>query len=120
MLCSVGNMTLPTPVFLAGAAACALAGFLVGAVTVPGANDTTTAKVASYSPEKAELCLSGEAVEAWPGTKNGEELCGTWRRTPGAAVPAKGDTFRFVAVETKGESEGETKSSTVIYGDVVD
>ena len=113
-------MTLPTPVFAAGAAGCLLAGFLVGAVTAPGGPDTTTAKVQSYSPGKAELCLTGEAVDAWEGMKTSDgTLCGTWRRTPGSRVPDKGDTFRFVAVQTKGESAGETKRSTVIYGDVV-
>jgi hypothetical protein len=35
-------------------------------------------------------------------------------------VPAKGDEFRFVSVETKGEDDGKPKQQVVIYGAVVD
>lgn len=113
-------MTLPTPVFIAGAVACVAAGFLAGAVTTQDGGDQTTAQVASYEPKKAQLCLTGEAVDDWDGTLQDGELCGVWRRTPGSAVPKEGDTFRFVAVQTEGDLDGEKKQSTVIYGDVVE
>lgn len=114
-------MTLPTPVVLAAAVACVAAGFLAGAVTAPGGGERTTAQVESYQPKDARLCLSGEAVDEWPGDKADGLLCGTWRRTPGSAVPKQGDTFRFVAVQTEGDdANGDKRSATMIYGDVVD
>lgn len=113
-------MTLPTPVFAAGAAACVLAGFLAGAVVAPGSADDTIAQVASYTPKGAQLCLTGEAVESFDELSDEGWLCGRWQRTPGSARPEAGDNFRFVAVQTEGESGGETRHATVIYGDVVE
>lgn len=114
-------MTLPTPVLLAGAVACAAAGFLAGTVTAPGGADQTTAQVESYEPAKSRLCLVGESVNEWPGDKDDGQLCGTWSRTPGSAVPEKGDTFRFVAVQTEGDdASGAKRQATMIYGDVVE
>lgn len=113
-------MTLPTPVFIAGAVACVAAGFLAGVVTSPGGNDQTTAQVESYERQGSRLCLSGEAVEEWDGDLEDGLLCGTWQRTPGVATPEPGDTFRFVAVQTEGNLDGEKQQSTVIYGDVVE
>lgn len=112
-------MTLPTPVFIAGAAAFALAGFLAGTVTSSGDSESRTAKVQSYDPEKAELCLTGEAAADAAGAADDGSLCGRWQRVPGARVPKVGDDFRFVTVQTTGESGGEQQRASVIYGDVV-
>jgi hypothetical protein len=116
----VGNVTLPTPVFVAGTVACLLAGFLTGVVTAPGNVDNTTAKVVSYDQSKSQLCLTGDAVEDYPSRAEDGSLCGTWRRTPGSKVPSGGDDFRFVVVQTQGEVGGEQRMSTVLYGDVVE
>lgn len=114
-------MTLPTPVLLAGAVACAAAGFLAGAVTAPGGTEQTTAEVQGYEPDRSRLCLVGDAVDEWSGDTEDGVLCGVWRRTPGSPVPVEGDTFRFVAVQTEGDdASGEKQQSTVIYGDVVE
>lgn len=114
-------MTLPTPVFLAGAVACVAAGFLAGAVTSPGSSDQTVAKVASFERSTSRLCLTGDAVDEWSGEKEDGLLCGVWRRTPGSRAPAEGDTFRFVAVQTKGDdAKGQKQQATQIYGDVVE
>lgn len=110
---------MPTPVFLAGGAFCLLVGYLAGAVLTPDPPDRTTATVATFNDSSNELCLSGSSVESRKDVDAGGELCGTWRRTPGSRVPHKGDTFRYVAVRTTGESDGKTRHHTVIYGDVV-
>jgi hypothetical protein len=114
----VGNVTLPTPVFLAGGALCLLAGYLAGSVTGPDTPARTTAQVVSFDNASSRLCLEGEAVTDQDGATRGE-LCGTWRRTPSATVPRKGDDFRFVSVATRGQAGGRAQQQVVIYGDVV-
>jgi hypothetical protein len=116
----VGNVTLPTPVFLAGGAMCLLAGYLVGTVAGPDTPDRTTATVVSFDGANQKLCLDGDAVKDQEGADSSGELCGTLRRTPNSEVPAKGDDFRFVSVRTTDEVAGETKQQVVIYGAVVD
>lgn len=121
------NVTLPTPVALAGAALCLLAGYLIGVVAGPDTTARTTAVVDSYDRKGDVLCLRGEAVETLeppegegsPGgaTEEGPVLCGTWQRTPGTRLPSEGDEFRFVTVTTTNEVDDE--SATYIYGDVV-
>ena len=115
----MGNVTLPTPVFIAGGAFCLLAGYLAGAVLSPDPPDRTTATVATYDTASNQLCLSGKSVENRTDLNSDKQLCGTWRRTPGSVVPSKGDRFRYVAVRTTGQSNGQTRHQTVIYGDVV-
>lgn len=116
----MGNVTLPTPVFLAGGALCLLAGYLVGSVAGPDTPDRTTATVVSFDAGAQKLCLEGDAVEDQEGADSSGRLCGTLRRTPNSQVPAEGDDFRFVSIRTSGEVNGETKQQVVIYGAVVD
>ena len=59
----VGNVTLPTPVFLAGGAFCLLAGYLVGAVVGPETQHGTTATVVSFESGTSRLCLEGDSVK---------------------------------------------------------
>jgi hypothetical protein len=115
----VGNVTLPTPVFLAGGAMCLLTGYLVGGVAGPGTPERTTATVASYESRGSRLCLEGEAAKSQPGSDADGTLCGTWRHNPGSRTPAEGDDFRFVAVSTSGKVDGRTQQQVVIYGDVL-
>lgn len=119
MLARVANVTLPTPVFVAGGAACVIAGFFAGSLIAPISPDRTTAEVSSYDPSGSKLCLTGDSVHDAKGVDANGELCGVWRRTPGASTPHVGDKFRFVVVNTSGQSGGETRHATVIYGDVV-
>jgi hypothetical protein len=116
----VANVTLPTPVFLAGGALCLVAGYLVGSVAGPDTPDRTTATVVSFDSTDEKLCLEGDAIEDQEGVDAGGQLCGTLRRTPDSQVPAEGDEFRFVSVRTTGEDDGEARSHVVIYGAVVD
>ena len=116
----MGNVTLPTPVFLAGGALCLVAGILVGSVLLPDTPARTTAQVVSFDATKSRLCLEGEAIEDQEGVDQDGRLCGTLRRTPSADTPRKGDEFRFVSVRTSGEVDGKTEQQIVIYGDVVD
>ncbi|HET7351400.1 MAG TPA: hypothetical protein VFJ28_10725 [Marmoricola sp.] len=116
----MGNVTLPTPVFLAGGALCLLAGVMVGSVLGPGTPERTTAEVASFDREGSRLCLEGEAIGEQEGVDDEGLLCGTWRRTPGSRLPQEGDTFRFVSVSTSGELDGRDETQVVIYGDVAD
>ena len=116
----MGNVTLPTPVFLAGGALCLLAGYLVGSVVGPDTPDRTTAEVVSYTTSTSRLCLKGDAITDQEGVDADGRLCGTLRRTPNAALPRKGDDFRFVSVRTSGVVDGKTQRQVVIYGDVVD
>ncbi len=104
--------------FLAGGSLCLLAGYLAGAVVSSGAADSATATVVSYDAAKSQLCLEGDAVADEKGADSEGRLCGTLRRTPNAAVPAKGDDFQFYATRTTDEVDGETKQQVVIYGDV--
>ncbi|MET0839698.1 MAG: hypothetical protein ABWY19_13010 [Marmoricola sp.] len=116
----MGNVTLPTPVFLAGGALCLVAGYLVGSVAGPDTPDRTTAKVVSFDSADEQLCLEGDAIKDQEGVDPEGRLCGTLRRTPNSETPVKGDEFRFVSVSTTGEDGGETKQQVVIYGAVVD
>ncbi len=116
----MGNVTLPTPVFLAGGALCVVAGILVGSVLVPDTPARTTAKVVSFDVSNSQLCLEGDAIEDQEGVDSDGRLCGTLRRTPSAEIPRKGDEFRFVSVRTSDEVAGKTEQQIVIYGDVVD
>ena len=116
----MGNVTLPTPVFLAGGALCLLAGYLVGSVVGPDTPDRTTGQVVSYDRNQSRLCLEGEAIQDQEGVDKEGRLCGTLRRTPNSTVPRKGDTFRFVSVSTSGEIDGRDETQVVIYGDVAD
>lgn len=115
----MGNVTLPTPVFLAGGALCLVAGYLAGSVTGPDTPSRTTAQVVSFDASTEKLCLVGDAIKDQDGVDSAGQLCGTLRRTPSSQVPAKGDDFRFVSVETKGEDDGKPKQQVVIYGAVV-
>lgn len=115
----MGNVTLPTPVFIAGGALCLVAGYLVGAVAGPDAPQRTTAKVVSFTPKASILCLSGESVEDEPGTDEDGVLCGTWSHSAGATVPREGDRFRFVSLDTSDVKGTEPSIKTVIYGTVV-
>lgn len=119
MLCAVGNLTLPTPVVLAGAGLCLLAGALIGYVAAPDAADPSVATVASYDSGSSRLCLTGDAVQEEEGATAQGGLCGTWRHSGIVRLPRQGDRFRFVVVRTHGESGGQTHRQTVLYGDVV-
>jgi hypothetical protein len=117
----VGNVTLPTPVFLAGGAMCVVAGILVGSVVLsPGTPERTTAQVVSYDSGSSRLCLEGDAIKDQEGADPNNKLCGTLRRTPDSQLPRKGDNFRFVTVRTTGKLNGKSQEQIVIYGDVVD
>lgn len=115
----MGNVTLPTPVFLAGGALCLVAGYLVGSITGPDTPQRTTAQVVSFDPSMSQLCLGGDSIKDQEGVDPAGRLCGTLRRTPNAKVPSKGDDFRFVSIRTSGEVNGKKKQHVVIYGDVV-
>ena len=116
----MGNVTLPTPVFLAGGALCLVAGYLAGTVTGPGTPQRTTAEVVSFDTGTERLCLKGDAIKDQEGVDSSGQLCGTLRRAPSSQVPRKGDDFRFVSVETSGEDNGKPQQQVVIYGAVVD
>ncbi|MEO7350819.1 MAG: hypothetical protein ABIR34_13490 [Marmoricola sp.] len=115
----MGNVTLPTPVFMAGGALCLLAGYLVGSVVGTDAPVRTTGQVVSFTSSTSRLCLNGDAITDQEGVDADGELCGTLRRTPNAELPRKGDDFRFVSVRTSGVVNGKTHQQIVIYGDVV-
>ncbi|HEY0905425.1 MAG TPA: hypothetical protein VGE14_16205 [Marmoricola sp.] len=115
----MGNVTLPTPVFLAGGALCLMAGYLVGAVVGEDGQAGTTATVVSFERSTARLCLEGESVEDESGVEDGV-LCGTWSRSAGSTVPAEGDTFRFVATDTSGVKGSKPRDAIVIFGTVVE
>lgn len=119
----MGNVTLPTPVAVAGGALCILGGYLLGVVTGPDTPSRTTAVVESYEPANGRLCLTGEAITAAAGVDDEGRLCGTWRRTVGdRRLPEEGDEFRFVSVQVDPPPAGEDRDEgpfIVIYGDVV-
>jgi hypothetical protein len=115
----VGNVTLPTPVFLAGGALCLVAGYLAGAVVGQGTPDRTTGKVVSFETNQSRLCLEGDGVKDQAGVDKDGKLCGTLRRVPNAATPHKGDEFRFFTVRNSGVVNGKAEQQIVIYGDVV-
>lgn len=118
----MGNVTLPTPVALAGGAICILGGYLVGVVAGPDTPSRTTATVESYDRGNGRLCLTGETIEDQEGAVDGS-LCGTWRRTEGSvSEPQPGDEFRFVSMVADRRDDrapDEAGLSTFIYGDVV-
>ncbi len=116
----MGNVTLPTPVFLAGGALCLVAGYLVGSVVGPDTPERTTGTVVSFDTTKSRLCLEGDAITDQEGVDADGRLCGTLRTSPNAQQPEKGDEFRFVSVRTSAVVGGATKQQIVIYGDVVD
>ncbi len=87
---AVGNVTLPTPVFLSGGALCLLAGYLVGSVVGPDTPDRTTGQVVSYDRSESRLCLEGEAIKDQEGVDEDGRLCGTLRRTPNSKLPQRG------------------------------
>lgn len=119
----MGNVSLPTPVALAGGAICVLGGYLLGVVAGPDTVTQTTAVVDSYDPGTSRLCLRGDGIDEQDGEVVDGVLCGTWRRTQGShATPEEGDEFRFVSVSTGGADSGRPEGEripTVIYGDVV-
>lgn len=117
MLCTVGNVTLPTPVFVAGGALCLLAGYVAGSLTGAGREGSETATVVSYEPASAQLCLEGDAVEDHEQAEDGT-LCGTWTRTRDSRAPEKGDDFRFVTLD-RPVAEKTDERSVVIFGSVV-
>jgi hypothetical protein len=119
----MGNITLPTPVALAGGAICLLGGYLIGAIAGPDTPSRTTATVQSYDAASSLLCLTGDTIDDQEGATDEGTLCGTWRRTEGSRdVPEAGDQFRFVSMVVDATREGEAGDAgpiTVIYGDVV-
>ena len=112
----MANVTMPTPVALAGGALCLLGGYLVGVVAGPDTEDTDTATVLSYDPDSDRLCLRGEAVTDSPQSQD-QELCGEWRRIAGGPDPREGDQFRFATLVSDPGDAGAV--TTLIYGDVV-
>lgn len=114
----MGNVTLPTPVFVAGGALCLVAGFLIGTVAGPDTPHRTTATVVSFSSKTSRLCLEGSSVKNETNADANGMLCGTWSHSADATEPRKGDTFRFVAMDTSGAKGSEPRSATVIYGTV--
>lgn len=107
----MGNVSLPTPVLVAGGAVCLVGGYLIGAAAAPDTPQRTTATVLSFDGI-SKLCLAGEAVKEEQGVDANGVLCGTWSHAADATVPKKGDSFRFVSMNTRG-------SSTALYGAVV-
>lgn len=112
----MGNVTLPTPVFIAGGAFALLAGYVAGSLG-HGSNEAEVATVVSYQPKTAQLCLTGDAVEDDDRAEEGT-LCGTWTRARDAQLPRKGDSFRFVTVDRQLDEKAD-KSDVVIFGTVV-
>jgi hypothetical protein len=115
----VGNVNLPTPVLIAGAAACLLGGYLIGVVAGPDTPARTTGVVESYDSGSGRLCLSGDEVSSQEGADDDGVLCGAWQRTQGSPAPHEGDEFRFVSVLTAEHPDGDDTERVLIYGDVV-
>ena len=110
----MADITLPTPLALAGGALCLLGGYVIGVVAGPQTADQTVATVQGYDEDTRELCLTGDTVTEEDGAVDGV-LCGEWRRAPGAATPQEGDRFRFVTIE---RAEGG-ESTVYVLGEVV-
>ena len=113
----MGNVTLPTPVFLAGGALCLVAGYLVGSVAGPDTPDRTRRPWSASTPALAKLCLEGDAIKDQEGVDADGMLCGTLRRTPNSQQPR-------ARVTTSGSSRcapparsTASSSNGVIYGD---
>ena len=115
----MGNVTLPTPVFVAGGALSLLAGYLIGVVAGPDTPDRTTGTVVSFDAVNNRLCLGGDGLKGLTGVDDQGHLCGLWRRTSASVTPSKGSTFRFVSVSDQDTSADASGHRTVIYGDVV-
>lgn len=113
----MGNVTLPAPVAVAAGALCILGGYVVGVVAGPTPPSRTTAEVASWDRGTSELCLTGEAVADLAAVDEDGQLCGTWRRIPGAQEPGAGDSFRFVTIAN--DEPGDEDAKVYIYGDVL-
>lgn len=118
MLGCVGNVTLPTPVFVAGGTLCLLAGYLAGSVLATGSGDHPTATVASYDGGSSRLCLEGDALDGLDDVGDDGRLCGTWSHSAGWTRPHKGDRFRFVSVDRR-LAKGSDETGVVIFGTVV-
>jgi hypothetical protein len=112
----VGNVNLPTPVVIAAGVFVFAGGYLTGAVAGWDSPDRTSATVSSYDASSHRLCLEGDAVADLEGA-DGDTICGQWRRVEGSAVPAVGDTFRFVSSLHKGQS-GSSDDRITIFGEV--
>lgn len=115
----MGNVTLPTPVFVAGGALCVLAGYLAGSVLGTTATDRPTATVASYDAASNQLCLTGDELSGLDDVGDGGRLCGTWSHSAGWVRPREGDLFRFVSLDRK-LAKGSDESGVVIFGTVVE
>jgi hypothetical protein len=119
----MGNVTLPTPVALAGGAICILGGYLLGVLAGPDTPSRTTGVVESYDERNGRLCLTGESITDQEGVTEEGLLCGTWRRTERSdELPEPGDEFRFVSVVVDRPPPGEDRDEgpfTMIYGNVV-
>lgn len=112
----MGNVTLPTPVFIAGGAFALLAGYVAGSLG-NGSEEAQVATVVSYQPRTAQLCLTGDAVEDDDRAENGT-LCGTWTRPRDTRLPRKGESFRFVTVDRQLDEKAD-QNDVVIFGNVV-
>lgn len=115
----MGNVSLPTPVALAGGVICLLGGYLLGVLTGPDTTGRTTATVASYDEGTDRLCLAGDGVKGQDGLDDRGRLCGTWRRADTSGTPTAGDRFRFVTLSGGSTVSDGNRPVTVIYGDVV-
>lgn len=116
----MATTSLPTPVLVAGASLCLLAGYVVGVVAGPTSPDRATGTVESYDRGSDELCLSGDAAADADGAEDGV-LCGTWRRGSGQRTPQEGDAFRFVSARASDDPDDDGDPVRVlIYGDVVE
>ena len=115
----MGNVSLPTPVALAGGVFCVLGGYLFGVLAGPDTATPTTATVASYDEGSDRLCLSGDGVHEQQGLDDQGRLCGTWRRADASSTPEAGDRFRFVTLSGGSTGSDGDRPVTVIYGDVV-
>ncbi len=112
----MGNVSLPTPVLVAGGAVCQVGGYLIGSVTQPDTPQRTTAVVVSFDGTST-LCLGGEAVKDEQSVDAAGVLCGTWSHAADATLPKKGDDFRFVSMDTP--RSGSSPARTALYGAVV-
>ncbi len=115
----MGNVTLPTPIFVAGGALALLGGYLVGVVAGPDTPGRTTAVVRSFTAGSERLCLGGDTVQDAEGVGPNGLLCGVWRRSSESPTPHRGDLFRFVSMVLDQPADGAQGPATVIYGDVV-
>ena len=112
----MGNLNLPTPIVIAGAALCILAGYLIGVVAGPDTPERTTGTVESFNSRTNQLCLTGDAVADHEGA-DGDELCGTWQRAGATRMPREGDQFRFVSTVSKQQATPDD-DRVLIFGEV--